>query len=194
MGSPGIPPGHWFDSGQLLIGEPACVRLGQKLSNAGFRGVRVHCKMMTPKGVGGTAHPTRSMMMPTIIDGLPGLLQCTVVEFHFLRLRAVVPLHRTPGGHRTTDVTTGLSACQKRNFTPIWVELASVCEQLRTQFEMVTSNLWRKVRPESMCLNCGVDPKNNTEKSQSRQFTSHSLRTQTQGKNCPTRQRPLALH
>ena len=80
MGSPGIPPGHWFDGGQLLIGEPACVRLGQKLSNAGFRGVRVHCKMMTPKGVGGTAHPTRSMMMPTMIDGLPGVLQYTVVE------------------------------------------------------------------------------------------------------------------
>ena len=33
-----------------------------------------------PKGVGGVAHPTRSMMMPTMIDGLPGLLQYTVVE------------------------------------------------------------------------------------------------------------------
>ena len=33
--------------------------------------------MMTPKGVGGTAHPTRSMMMPTMIDGLSGVLQYT---------------------------------------------------------------------------------------------------------------------
>ena len=82
-GSSGIPPGHLIvDSaaGQALIGEAACVRWEQKLSNAGLRGVRVHCKMMTPKGVGGTAHPTRSMMMPTMIDGLPKVLQYIVVE------------------------------------------------------------------------------------------------------------------
>ena len=82
-GSPGIPPGHLIvDSaaGQALIGEAACVRWEQKLSNAGLCGVRVHCKMMTPKGVGGAAHPTISMMMPTMIDGLPGVLQYTVVE------------------------------------------------------------------------------------------------------------------
>ena len=41
---------------------------------------------MTPKGVGGTAHPTRSMMMPTVIDGLPGVLQYTVVEEDVPRL------------------------------------------------------------------------------------------------------------
>ena len=82
-GSLGIPPGHLIvDSaaGQALIGEPACVRWEQKLSDTGLRGVRVHCKMMTPKGVGGAAHPTRSIIMPTMIDGLLGVLQYTVVE------------------------------------------------------------------------------------------------------------------
>ena len=136
-GSPGIRPGHLIvDSaaGQALIGEAACVKWEQKLSDVGLRGVRVHCKMTTPKGVGGAAHPTRSMMMPTMIDGLPGVLQYTVVEedipgllplsfqekqgaminlrtnkLHLPRLRAVVPMHRTPGGHRTIDVTTGLT-------------------------------------------------------------------------------------
>ena len=124
-GSPGIPPGHLIvDSaaGQALIGEAACVKWEQKLSSVGLCGVRVHCKMMTPKGVGGTAHPTRSMMMPTMIDGLPGVLQYTVVEedipgllplsfqekqgaminlrtnkLHLPHLRAVVPMHRTQG-------------------------------------------------------------------------------------------------
>ena len=51
-GSPGIPPGHLIvDSaaGEALIGEAACVRWEQKLSDARLRGVRVHCKMMTPK-------------------------------------------------------------------------------------------------------------------------------------------------
>ena len=77
------PSGHLIvDSaaGQALTGEAACVRWEQKLSDAGLRGVRVHCKMMTQKGVGGAAHPTRSMMMPTMIDGLRGVLQYTVVE------------------------------------------------------------------------------------------------------------------
>ena len=134
----GIPPGHLIvDSaaGQALIGEAACVRWEQKLSDTALRGVRIHCKMMTPKGVGGAAHPTRSMMMPTMTDGLPGVLQYTVVEedipgllplsfqekqgaminlrtnkLHLPRLRAVVSMHRTPGGHRTIDVTTGLTA------------------------------------------------------------------------------------
>ena len=53
-GSPGIPPGHLIvgsAAGQALIGEAACVRWEQKLSDpAGLRGVRVHCKMMTSKG------------------------------------------------------------------------------------------------------------------------------------------------
>ena len=87
-GSLGIPPGHLtVDSaaGQALIGEAACVKWEQQLSSAGLCGVRVHCKMMTPKGVGGTAHPTRSMM-PTMIDGLPGVLQCIVVEEDILGL------------------------------------------------------------------------------------------------------------
>ena len=79
-GSPGIPPGHLIVDSAALIGEAACVRWEQKLSDAGLRGVRVDCKMMTPKGVGGAARPTRSMMMPTMIDGLPGVLQYTVVE------------------------------------------------------------------------------------------------------------------
>ena len=51
-GIPRIPPGHLLvDSaaGQALIGEAACVRWEQKLSDARLRGVRVHCKMMTPK-------------------------------------------------------------------------------------------------------------------------------------------------
>ena len=118
-------PGHLtVDSaaGQALIGEAACVKWEQKLNSAGLCGVRVHCKMMTPIDVGGTAHPTRSMMMPTMIDGLPGVLQYTVVEedipgllplsfqekqgaminlrtnkLHLPHLRAVVPMHRTQG-------------------------------------------------------------------------------------------------
>ena len=82
--------------------------------------------MMTPKGVGGTAHPTISKMMPIMIDGFPGVLQYTAVEedirgrlplsfqekqgaminlrtnkLHLPHLRAVFPLHRTQGGHRT---------------------------------------------------------------------------------------------
>ena len=128
-GSPEIPPGHLIlDSaaGQALIGEAACVEWEQKLSTVGLRGVRVNSKMMTPKGVGGTAHPTRSMMMPTMIDGLSGVLQYTVVKedipgllplsfqekqgaminlrtnkLHLPHLRAVVPMHRTQGWHRT---------------------------------------------------------------------------------------------
>ena len=72
--------------------------------------------------------------MPTMIDGLPGVLQYTVIEedipgllplsfqekqgaminlrtnkLHLPHLRAVVPVHRTQGGHRTIDVTTGLT-------------------------------------------------------------------------------------
>ena len=117
-----------------MIGEAACVEWEQKLSTVGLRGVRVNSKMMTPKGVGGTAHPTRSMMMPTMIDGLSGVLQYTVVkedipgllplsfqekqgaminlctnELHLPRLKAVVHKHRTSGGHRPIDVTTGLT-------------------------------------------------------------------------------------
>ena len=130
-------PGHLIvdiAAGQALIGKDACVKWEHKLSSAGLCGVRVHCKMMTPKGVGGTAHPTRSMMMPTMIDGLPGVLQYTVVEedipgllplsfqekqgaminlrtnkLHLPHLRAVVPMHRTQRWHRTIDVTTGLT-------------------------------------------------------------------------------------
>ena len=74
------------------------------------------------------------MTMLTMIDGLPGVLQYTVAEEDIpgllplsfqekqgaminLRtkkllhphLRAVVPMHRTQGGHRTIDVTTGLT-------------------------------------------------------------------------------------
>ena len=136
-GSLEIPPGHLIvDSaaGQALIGEAACVEWEQKLSTVGLRGVRVNSKMMTPKGVGGTAHPTRSMMMPTMIDGLSGVLHYTVVKedipgllplsfqekqgaminlrtnkLHLPHLRAVVPMHRTQGGHRTIDVTMGLT-------------------------------------------------------------------------------------
>ena len=136
-GFPGIPPGHLIvDSaaGQALIGEAACVEWERKLSTVGLRGVRVNSKVMTPKGVGGMAHPTRSMMMPTMIDGLSGVLHYTVVKedipgllplsfqekqgaminlrtnkLHLPHLRAVVPMHRTPGGHRTIDVTMGLT-------------------------------------------------------------------------------------
>ena len=136
-GSQGIPPGHLIvDSaaGQALIGEAARVKCEQKLSSAGLRGVRVDSKMMTPKGVGGTAHPTRSMMMPSMIDGLSGVLQYTVVKedipgllplsfqekqgaminlrtnkLHLPHLKTVVPMHRTQGVHRTIDVTMGLT-------------------------------------------------------------------------------------
>ena len=104
----------------------------QQLNGAGLRGVRVHTKMVTPKGEGGAAHPSRSMMMPTVIDSLPGVLQSLVVQedipgllplsfqekqgaminpstnkLHLPCLGAVVHMHRTPGGHRTIDVTTG---------------------------------------------------------------------------------------
>ena len=78
-----VLPGHLIvDSaaGQAMIGETACVKWEQKSQSACLRGERVHTKMATPKGVGGAAHPTRSMMMPTMIDSLPGVLQYTVVE------------------------------------------------------------------------------------------------------------------
>ena len=82
----------------------------------------------TPKGAGCAAHPTRSMIMPTMIDGLPDVSQYTVVEedipgllplsfqekqgalinlgtnrLHLQRLEAVAYMHRTSGGHRTID-------------------------------------------------------------------------------------------
>ena len=107
-------------AGQALIGEAACVRWEQKLNDAGLRGVQVHSKIMTLKGLGGAAHPTISMMMPTMIDGLPGVLQYTAVEedipgllplsfqekqrvminlctnkLHLPRLKEVVHMHRT---------------------------------------------------------------------------------------------------
>ena len=88
-GTSEVLPGHLIvDSaaGQALIGETACVRWEQKLNGAGLRGVQVHTKMATPKGVGGAAHPTRSMMMPTMIDGLPRVLQCTAVDEDIPRL------------------------------------------------------------------------------------------------------------
>ena len=76
-------------AGQALIGEAACVEWEQKLSTVGLRGVRVNSKVMTPKGVGGTAHPTRSMMMPTMIDGLSGVLHYTVVKGGYSRTVAI---------------------------------------------------------------------------------------------------------
>ena len=158
-GSPGIPPGHLIvDSaaGQALIGEAACVEWEQKLSSVGLCGVRVHCKMMTAREVGGTAHPTRSMMLPTMIDGLPGvLLHCgggghpgtVAIEFsgetgsddQFAHEQAPpstiseqsFPCIAHKGGHRTIDVTMGLTPatfpCTRRSFAPIWAVLASVC-------------------------------------------------------------------
>ena len=108
-----------------------------------------------PKGVGGAARPTGSMMMPAMIDGLPWVLQYTVVEkdipgllllsfqekqaaminlrtnkLHLPRLRAVVPMHRTPGGHRTIDdgIDTSHLPRTTRNSTAIWADLASVCD------------------------------------------------------------------
>ena len=67
-------------AGQALIGDTACVKWEQKLNGACLRGVQVHTKVATAEGVGGAAHPTRSVMMPTVIDGLPGVLQHTVAE------------------------------------------------------------------------------------------------------------------
>ena len=95
--------------------------------------------------------------MPTMIDGLSGVLQYTVVKedilgllplsfqekqgaminlrtnkLHFPHLRAVVPMHRTQGVHRTIDVTMGLTPVTFR--VPgevshqIWAVLASVCD------------------------------------------------------------------
>ena len=78
--------------------------------------------MMTPKGAGGAAHPTRSIMMPTVVEeDIQGLLPWSFQEkqgaminlrtnkLHLPHLRAVVPMHRTQGAHRTIDVTTGLT-------------------------------------------------------------------------------------
>ena len=147
-GSPGIPPGHLIvDSaaGEALIGEAACVRWEQKLSDARLRGVRVHCKMMTPKGVGGAAHPKRSMMMPTMIDGLPGVLQYTVVEedipgllpLSFQEKQASFSTSQSSRSHashtrgsphdRCDDgIDTSHLPCTRRNSTAIWANLASV--------------------------------------------------------------------
>ena len=65
-------------AGQALIGEAAYARWERKMHDAGLRGVEVHARMITTKGVRGAAHPTRSVMMP-MIDG-PGVLQYTMVE------------------------------------------------------------------------------------------------------------------
>ena len=148
-GISGIPLGHLIvDSaaGQALIGEAACVRWEQHLSNAGLCGVRVHCKMMIPKEAGGAAHPTRSMMMPTMIDGLPGVLQYTIVEedtpgllpLSFqekqgaminLRTNKLHSSHtRGPPHDRCDDgIDTSHLPRTRRSFTPIWADLASVC-------------------------------------------------------------------
>ena len=158
-GIPGNPPGYLIvDSaaGQALIGVAASVKWKQKLSDAGLRGVRVHCKMMTPKGVGGTAHPTRSMMVPTMIDGLSGVLQYTVVrgghpgtvaiEFsgetgsddQFAHEQAPPSTsqsscscasHARGAPHDRCDDGTDAShfPCTRRRFAPIWAVLASVC-------------------------------------------------------------------
>ena len=121
-GSAGIPSGH------------SCVRWEQKLSSAGLCGVRVHCKMMTPKrcrrcstshkidddayydrrtcwGVavhcGRRRHPG---IVAIEFSGETGaMINLRTNKLHLPHLRAVVPMHRTPGCHRTIDVTTGLT-------------------------------------------------------------------------------------
>ena len=93
----------------------------QQLNGAGLRG--------KPKGSGRCSPPARSMMMPTVLPGvlqssvvqedIPGLLLLSFQEkqgarinpstnkLHLPRLGAVVHMHRTCGGHRIIDVTTG---------------------------------------------------------------------------------------
>ena len=105
---------------RVVIGETACIRWERKLNRAGLHGVQVHTKMVTPKGVGAAARPTRSMMILAMIDGLLGVLHYTAVEedisgllplseqekqgalinfgtnkLHLQRLAAVVHMHRT---------------------------------------------------------------------------------------------------
>ena len=159
IGSPEIPPGHLIvDSaaGQALIGETACVEWEQKLSTVGLRGVRVNSKVMNPKGVGGAAHPTISMMMPTMIDGLPWgvAVHCgrgghpgnVAIEFsgetgsddkfaHEQALpstsqssRSYASHTREPPHDRCDDGTDASHfPCTRRSFAPIWAVLASVC-------------------------------------------------------------------
>ena len=110
--------------------------------------------MMTPKGVGGTAHPTRSMMMPAMIDGPPW-----GVAVHCVRRRhpgtVAIELSGETGsddqfGHEQAPPSTSQSSrsyashtreaphdrCddgtdaslfpRTRSFEPIWAVLASV--------------------------------------------------------------------
>ena len=137
----------------------ACVRWEQKLSDAGLRSVGVHWKMMTPKGVGGAAHPTRSMMMPTMIDAA---VQCgrrrhpgtVAIEFsgetgsddQFAHEQASSSTSqgscshashtREPPHDRCDDgIDTSHLPRTRRNSTAIWAYLASVCDgnhRLRT--------------------------------------------------------------
>ena len=172
IGFPEIPPEHLIvesAAGQALIGEAACIEWEQKLSTVGLRGVRVNSKVMTPQGVGGTAHPTRSMMMPTMIDGLPGVLQYTVVEEdgtvaiefsggtgsddQFAHKQASPSTSQSSRSHASHPREAPHDRCDdgtdashfprtRRSFAPIWAVLASVCDgvQSRTQFEMATTN------------------------------------------------------
>ena len=221
-GSPGIPRGHLIvDSaaGQALIGEAACVRWEQKLSSVGLRGVRVHCNMMTPKGVGGTAHPTKSLMMPSVIDGLPRVLQYTVVEedipgllplsfqekqgamiilrtkkLHLPRLRAVVPMHCTPGGHRTIDVTTGLTPVTFRvpeeishQFGLTWYQFVTGTT-VENPIRDGNDQLVVKGESENMCRIA-----ESIHKQHALHITSGLGHNQPPGQDCRTRQRPPAL-
>ena len=56
-------------------------------------------------------------------------------KVHLPRLRAVVPMHRTRGEHRTIDVMTGLTPVTFRVPGEVSWEVQS-----RTQFEMATTN------------------------------------------------------
>ena len=86
MGSwiPGNPSGT-LDSGQCCRTSIdwrrwQCVEWEQKVEYCWSSWGASSLQDDDSKGVGGTAHPTRSMMMPTMIDGLSGVLQYTVVK------------------------------------------------------------------------------------------------------------------
>ena len=60
------------------------------------------------------------------------MINLSTIKLHLPRLSAVVPIHRTPGGHRTIDVTTGLTPVTFRVpaeiSTAIRTDLASICD------------------------------------------------------------------
>ena len=108
-------------------------------------------------------------------------------KLHLSRLRAVVPMHRTPGGHRTIDVTTGLTPVTFRvpeeipqQYGMTWDQFVTGHHRLRTLLETLGINFWRKDETENVSRSAESIDKQRGETSQDRQFTHHHIRARSQ--------------